>query len=381
MRRIYFIRHARPDIPFGERWCVGSRTDFPLGTYGLIQASLLSFEPELKNLDTVFCSRLSRARETALSISPSPVMIPGLEEQDMGEWDGLSFAEIMKGWPELYAARENDPYVQREDILGQNDQFALEKLYENDDEEYLNEDNEDFLNKFLPEDSYNMKRSKTFVPKPAMLETPRLKLKDSDNDNFMSPFKLSIKSFGILPQKNQMPNKILLDFQKDIMDCKSCNDNEEEIFEEYLLFNADTEKTTPNPEDLLDLLNCRKKMIKFRNSINYSPCNEYENILNCDKIIENIQDETESHHGKKKSIWNKYIKEQINKEKNKNYEHNKRLFSEPFPNVEINFENFNEEDEKEDEKNEENEEDNLFILGVIERAAKERKTIKSAFVK
>ena len=139
--------------------------------------------------------------------------------------------------------------------------------------------------------------------------------------------------------------------------------------------------TTPNPEDLLDLLNCRKKMIKFRNSINYSPCNEYENILNCDKIIENIQDETESHHGKKKSIWNKYIKEQINKEKNKNYEHNKRLFSEPFPNVEINFENFNEEDEKEDEKIEENEEDNLFILGVIERAAKERKTIKSAFVK
>ena len=201
---------------------------------------------------------------------------------------------------EINLPRENDQYVQREDILGQNDQFALEKLYENDDEEYLNEDNEDFLNKFLPEDSYNMKRSKTFVPKPAMLETPRLKLKDSDNDNFMSPFKLSIKSFGILPQKNQMPNKILLDFQKDIMDCKSCNDNEEEIFEEYLLFNADTEKTTPNPEDLLDLLNCRKKMIKFRNSINYSPCNEYENILNCDKIIENIQDETESHHGKKK---------------------------------------------------------------------------------
>ena len=155
----------------------------------------------------------------------------------------------------------------------------------------------------------------------------------------------------------------------------------EELLEEYFLYYSETEKTTPNLEDLQDLLNCRKKMIKFRNSINYSPCNEYENIINCDKIIENIQDETESHHGKKKSIWNKYIKEQINKEKNKNYEHNKRLFSEPFPNVEINFENFNEEDEKEDEKNEENEEDNLFILGVIERAAKERKTIKSAFVK
>lgn len=111
MRRIYFIRHARPDIPFGERWCVGSRTDFPLGTFGLIQASLLSFEPELKDLNAVYCSFLSRSRETALAISPSPVMIPGLEEQDMGEWDGLSFTEIMKGWPELYAIREHDPYT------------------------------------------------------------------------------------------------------------------------------------------------------------------------------------------------------------------------------------------------------------------------------
>lgn len=111
MRRIYFIRHARPDIPFGERWCVGSRTDIPLGTYGRIQASLLSFVPELKGLDAVFCSSLSRSRETALAVSPYPVMVPGLEEQDMGEWDGLSFTEIIKGWPELYAVREHDPYT------------------------------------------------------------------------------------------------------------------------------------------------------------------------------------------------------------------------------------------------------------------------------
>ena len=133
--------------------------------------------------------------------------------------------------------------------------------------------------------------------------------------------KLSIKSFGIVPKINQKPNKILLDFQKDIMDCKSCNDNEEEMFEEYLLFSADTEKTTPNPEDLQDLLNCRKKMIKFRNSINYSPYCEYENILNFEKMLNDIQDENEINHGKKKSIWNKYIKDQLDKdkEKSKNY--------------------------------------------------------------
>ena len=114
MRKIYFIRHARPDIPFGERWCVGSRTDIPLGTYGKIQASLLRFEPELNGLNTVFCSSLSRSRETALAISSSPVTVPGLEEQDMGIWDGLSFTEIRTGWPELYAIREHDPEIGRQ---------------------------------------------------------------------------------------------------------------------------------------------------------------------------------------------------------------------------------------------------------------------------
>ena len=79
-RRIYFIRHARPDIPFGERWCVGSRTDMPLGTFGRIQASLLAFEPELKGLHKVYCSSLSRSRDTALAISASPEIRPGLEE-------------------------------------------------------------------------------------------------------------------------------------------------------------------------------------------------------------------------------------------------------------------------------------------------------------
>ena len=111
MRRVFFLRHARPDIPFGERWCVGSRTDIPLGSYGKIQASLLRFEPDLKGLNAVFCSSLSRSRETALAISSSPVTIPGLEEQDMGVWDGLSFTEIRTGWPELYAIREHDPYT------------------------------------------------------------------------------------------------------------------------------------------------------------------------------------------------------------------------------------------------------------------------------
>ena len=67
----------------------------------------------------------------------------------------------------------------------------------------------------------------------------------------------------------------------------------------------------------------------------------------------------------------------------KNYfAHDKRLYSEPFPDVEINCDNFNCDEGKEDEKEKDSDnEEGLFILGVIERAAKERKRTKSVVVK
>ena len=98
-----------PDIPLGERWCVGGRSDFPLGRLGRIQAARLPFEKELDGIQTVFASPLVRAIETARPLCDSPRIMPGLEEQDMGVWDGLSFREIMARYPELYAARERDP--------------------------------------------------------------------------------------------------------------------------------------------------------------------------------------------------------------------------------------------------------------------------------
>ena len=108
-RRIFLIRHAMPDIPLGQRWCVGGRSDFPLGRLGRIQAARLPFVKELEGVQTVFASPLVRAIETARPLCDAPRIMPGLEEQDMGVWDGLSFREIMARYPALYAARENDP--------------------------------------------------------------------------------------------------------------------------------------------------------------------------------------------------------------------------------------------------------------------------------
>ena len=162
---------------------------------------------------------------------------------------------------------------------------------------------------------------------------------------FIKPFRLEGKSFGIISKENKKSNPILSSFQKDFMDNKSCNDKAQENIEEYLLQNCYTEKTTPNQEDLLELLNCRKKMFKFRNSIDYKYNYEYENILNCDDIIENIQQDEEKNPKKKKSYWNKYIQLQLKEEKRKSY-------------------NKTEEKEK-------------FFLGVLEKAHKDRKRAKS----
>ena len=108
MRKIYLIRHAMPDIPLGERWCIGGQTDIPLGKLGRLQAALLPFTPELRGVEKVFCSTLIRARETALPLCPDPIAVPGLEEQRMGAWDGLPFSEIMRRFPQLYDAREQN---------------------------------------------------------------------------------------------------------------------------------------------------------------------------------------------------------------------------------------------------------------------------------
>ena len=111
MRKFYFIRHAHPDIPIGERWCVGCKTDKPLNALGRMQAYLLGQEFKGRDIAGVYSSYLKRATETASFISGDYVTFGGLEEKDMGEWDGLPFTEIMEKFPETYAEREKDRSV------------------------------------------------------------------------------------------------------------------------------------------------------------------------------------------------------------------------------------------------------------------------------
>jgi len=106
-------------------------------------------------------------------------------------------------------------------------------------------------------------------------------------------------------------------------------------------------------------------MTIFRNSINERTFKEYENILNSDYIFDESKEE--SNHSKKNHFWYKHIKQQQLRDKNKNLFHTERICSEPLVN------GFNSVcEENEDEKDH-----GLFILGILESAANEKKGRKT----
>ena len=108
MRRIYLVRHGRPDFPLDVRLCLGS-TDLPLGALGRMQVCRTAlWLPETRTLPA-FSSPLSRAQETARFFTDTFTILPDLREMDGGDWEGLRFDEIRRRWPEVYAARGTDP--------------------------------------------------------------------------------------------------------------------------------------------------------------------------------------------------------------------------------------------------------------------------------
>jgi len=112
MRCIYLLRHGEPAVPGPGRWCLGSRSDWPLSRTGREQAEQAAERLSAAQLTAVFSSPLQRCLQTAEAVSarcglPAAVR-PALAEIDMGLWDGRSFREIRGAWPQEYEARGLD---------------------------------------------------------------------------------------------------------------------------------------------------------------------------------------------------------------------------------------------------------------------------------
>jgi alpha-ribazole phosphatase len=93
--RILFIRHAETEV--AGRFCGHSDPDLnPQGRAQLLDlAQMLSAE----KIDAVYSSDLRRARSTALAIAEArsiPLSLrPALREIDFGQWEGLSWEQIV----------------------------------------------------------------------------------------------------------------------------------------------------------------------------------------------------------------------------------------------------------------------------------------------
>jgi broad specificity phosphatase PhoE len=97
---ILLVRHGETDWNRARRW--QGHTDTPLNDAGRAQARELA--ARLDPPDAIVASDLTRARETAEILAGrfdiAVELDPRLREVDVGEWSGLTMAEVEERYPE-----------------------------------------------------------------------------------------------------------------------------------------------------------------------------------------------------------------------------------------------------------------------------------------
>jgi probable phosphoglycerate mutase len=110
-RVIYLIRHGKIQQEDDQRRYIG-QIDLPLTEEGVKQARNLHKRFEHAEISAIYCSDLGRSIHTAKTIAGSrdlPI-VPrrDLREVSMGEWEGCTFGEIARRFPEEFKARGGD---------------------------------------------------------------------------------------------------------------------------------------------------------------------------------------------------------------------------------------------------------------------------------
>ena len=110
-KNIYLVRHGRIMTDDDQKSFIG-QVDLQLSEEGEEQANRLGRILSQVKISSVFCSDLMRSVVTAGKISVyhgiPPVVIPELREISLGEWDGLTFSEVIKRYPDEFRQRGND---------------------------------------------------------------------------------------------------------------------------------------------------------------------------------------------------------------------------------------------------------------------------------
>lgn len=99
-KTLYLIRHGDCGV---DKVYLGKK-NISLSEKGNADIHHLKTDVEGLNLDTIWVSPLLRARESANILFPKKEydsnIMNDLEEIDFGKWDGLTFEEVQKNWPD-----------------------------------------------------------------------------------------------------------------------------------------------------------------------------------------------------------------------------------------------------------------------------------------
>lgn len=110
-RRVYLVRHGKIRLEDDQRRYIG-QLDLPLSDEGVRQAENLRKILGKTGITALYCSDLARSRQTAEIIAGGGTVAVtvrrDLREISLGEWEGCTFADIIRRFPDEFRARGAD---------------------------------------------------------------------------------------------------------------------------------------------------------------------------------------------------------------------------------------------------------------------------------
>ena len=104
MTRLFLVRHGRTG--WNKEQIFRGTKDVPLDAVGREEALLVGERLKGERLTAVYASPLSRAKETAEAIARfynlEVQVLPGLNDLNFGEWEGLSLEDVKEQYSDLY---------------------------------------------------------------------------------------------------------------------------------------------------------------------------------------------------------------------------------------------------------------------------------------
>ena len=113
---LYIIRHGATEGSDDLEPRYKGSIDVPISPKGREQVLATASYMEARGMrpDAVYCSSLAPARVSALLLCAafdglSPIEAPEFKERHFGKWEGMSFSEIAKEFPDDFSAWARDP--------------------------------------------------------------------------------------------------------------------------------------------------------------------------------------------------------------------------------------------------------------------------------